>query len=101
MTGEITGLRIRLERTIDVPCGVCGQTAVVIGPGVGPHVAALHCASCDRHRGWLPKAAANFLTATVTLFGRPTEPITISNSQFAQASEAAPLGAIAAPTSAP
>jgi hypothetical protein len=97
----LVGLRIALERTIDVPCGECGQTSVVIGAGTGPHVASLHCASCNRHRGWLPKAAVNFLATTVTLFGKPAEPITISNSQFATANGAAPLGAIAASTSAP
>ena len=50
----LAGLRIQLERTKDVPCGVCGQTVVVIGKAAGPQVAGLHCASCDRHRGWLP-----------------------------------------------
>ena len=98
---SLVGLRIALERTIDVPCGNCGQTSVVIGAGIGPHVTSLHCASCDRNRGWLPKAVVNFLAATVTLFGKPAEPITISNSQFATANGAAPFGAIAASTSAP
>jgi hypothetical protein len=57
----LAGLRIQLERTKDVPCGVCGQTVVVVGKAAGPHVASLHCASCDRHRGWLPKTIADFL----------------------------------------
>ena len=97
----LVGLRIALERTIDVPCGKCGQTTVVVGLGLEPHVAGLHCASCDRHRGWLPKAAVNFLATTVTLFGKPAGPITISNSQFATANGAATLGASAASSSAP
>ena len=88
----LVGLRIALERTIDVPCGKCGQTTVVVGLGLEPHVAGLHCASCDRHRGWLPKAVVHFLAANVSLFGRPIEPITISNSQFATANGAAPYG---------
>jgi hypothetical protein len=98
---ELTGLRIRLERTTDVPCGVCGQTVVVIGNGAGPHVASLHCASCDRHRGWLPKAIADFLLGTINRFGRPPEAITIRNPEFAQANAAVPLGALVVAMSAP
>jgi hypothetical protein len=97
----LVGLRIQLKRTVDVPCGMCGQTNVVIGLGAGPHVASLHCASCDRHRGWLPKAITDFLLAMISQFGWPPETITIRNSEFAQASTAAPLGAPAAAMSAP
>jgi hypothetical protein len=81
---SIVGLRIILERTIDVPCAVCGATDVTIG-----HAAALHCSWCNRHRGWLPKAAANFLAEAATLFGRSVEPILIHNSQFAAPSSGA------------
>jgi hypothetical protein len=78
----IAGLRIRLKRTN--PCGNCGHTIVVIGRGVGPHVAALHCAHCDRHRGWLPKAVVEFLLESIRCFGRPSEVITIKNSELTQ-----------------
>jgi hypothetical protein len=83
---SLIGLRIQLRRTIDVPCRACGGgvTVVVIGPGAGPHVASLHCAACDRHRGWLPKTIAEFLLETISRFGRPREPITIQDSEFAQ-----------------
>jgi hypothetical protein len=84
----LIGLPIRLERTTEVPCAICCETAVVIGAGT-----ALHCAGCNRRRGSLPKAVADFLQASVRLFGRPTQPITIRNSQFAPANEAALLGA--------
>jgi hypothetical protein len=94
---DLIGLPIKLERTIDGPCAVCGETAVIIGPGTGPHVAALRCICCDRHRGWLPKAVADFLMATIAQFGLPAEAITIRTSEFAQANGAAPLGAPAAP----
>ena len=96
----LVGLRIKLERTIDVPCGVCGQTTVVISPGAGPHVAGLHCAACDRHRGWLPKAAFDFLLVMVARFGWPSDPITIRNSQFQEfaSANAADTGAPAAET---
>ena len=86
----LVGLRVRLERTIDVPCAACGETVVVIGQGAGPHVASLHCASCDRHRGWLPETVASFLRETISRFGRPTRTLTIRNSttsEFAQANE--------------
>src|SRR6478736_1600980 len=75
----LAGLRIQLERTKDVPCGACGQTVVVVGKAAGPHVASLHCATCDRHRGWLPKTIADFLLETISRFGWPTEAITIRN----------------------
>ena len=76
----IVGLRIRLPRTIDAPCATCGGTAVAVGEGVGPHVAALHCADCRRHRGWLPRPIAEFLVEVVARFGHPAEPILIRNS---------------------
>ena len=96
MTDQNTliGLPIKLQRTIDGPCAVCGETAVIIGAGAGPYVASLRCARCDRHRGWLPTTVANFLTDLVVRFGRPAEPITIRNSELA-----ATLGASAAEAS--
>ena len=97
----LAGLRIQLERTKDVPCGVCGQTVVVVGIAAGPHVASLHCATCDRHRGGLPETIADFLLETISRFGWPTEAITIRNPEFAQANATAPLGAPAVTTSAP
>jgi hypothetical protein len=85
----LAGLRIQLERTKDVPCGVCGQTVVVIGKGDGPHVASLRCASCDCHRGWLSPAIADLLVETINRFGRPPEAVTIRNPKFAQANATA------------
>ena len=97
----LSGLRIQLERTKDVPCGVCGQTVVVVGKAAGPHVASLHCATCDRHRGWLPETVADLLVETIKRFGRPTETITIRNPEFAQANATVPLGATRSQLSAP
>jgi len=85
----LAGLRIQLERTKDVPCGVCGQTVVVVGKAAAPHVASLHCATCDRRSGWLPKTIADFLMETISGFGWPTEAITIRNPEFAQANATA------------
>jgi hypothetical protein len=91
---DLYGLRIQLERTIDGHCAECGETTVVIGFSSGSHAASLRCRRCDRHRGWLPKTVADFLTGVVVRFGRPTEPITIRNSELA-----APSGACATETS--
>jgi hypothetical protein len=89
-TTPIIGPRIRLDRTIDTPCA-CGEPTVTIGPGTEPHVASLTCAACDRHRGWLPRAIAEFLLEVVRRFGRPADAVAIRNSttEFAQANEAA------------
>jgi hypothetical protein len=91
---DLLGLPIKLARTIDGPCAACGDIAIVIGSSVGPHTASLRCARCDRHRGWLPKPVADFLIDLVVRFGRPTEPITVRNSELA-----ATLGASATETS--
>src|SRR5262249_16804187 len=88
----LAGLRVQLERTKDVPCGVCGQTVVVVGKAVGPHLASLHCATCDHHRGWLPKTIADFLLDTISRFGWPTGAITIRNPEFAQANARRAIG---------
>jgi len=81
----IVGLRIRLRRTIDTPCAACGGTTVAVGEGVGPHVAALHCPDCRRHRGWLSRPIAEFLVEIVARFGQPHEPILIRNHAIADA----------------
>ena len=93
MTDILIGLQIRLARTIDIPCAECGETAVAIGSSAGSPIAALRCTCCDRHRGDLPKAIADFLVTAIDMFGRPTVPITIRDSQLA-----APSGAVAVET---
>ena len=93
MTDILIALQIRLARTIDIPCAECGETAVAIGSSAGRPVAALRCSCCERHRGYLPKAIADFLVTAVDKFGRPTAPITIRDSQLT-----APSGAVAVET---
>jgi hypothetical protein len=83
---DLVRLPIKLERTVDGPCAVCGETAVVIGSSAGPYTASLRCLRCGRHRGWLPTTVADFLTALVVRFGRPTAPITVRNSELAATS---------------
>ena len=61
----------------DTPCKQCGGVAVVIGEPKGPHANALYCQTCNRHRGWLPKTVADFLTETINRFGSLEGPIEI------------------------
>ena len=90
MTDILIGLQIRLARTIDIPCAECGETTVAICSGAGPHMAALRCVYCQRYRGDLPKAVADFMVTAIDKFGRPTVPITVRDSKLA-----APSGAVA------
>jgi hypothetical protein len=47
---------------VQTPCACrCGAALAVIGPGKGPHAAALHCEECDVHRGWVSHATHQFL----------------------------------------
>jgi len=74
--GEITldGIVVELDRG----CAWCGHAAlVIVGPGSGPHAAALACPHCHRTGGWLPKEAAAFITEVIETFGRPVEPVII------------------------
>jgi hypothetical protein len=53
----------------------CHDNVAKLHAGRGPHAYALLCPTCGRHRGWLPKAAADFFTETVRAFGVPSEPL--------------------------
>jgi hypothetical protein len=74
--GETTleGIVVELDRG----CAWCGSNAlVIVGPGAGPHAAALACPHCNRNGGWLPQAAAGFITNVIKQFGPPNEPIIV------------------------
>ena len=77
------GLKIRLERSKDIPCGVCGTTTAAIGQDND-----LRCAACGRRRGRLPATISNFLTAAISEFGRPSTAIIIKDSEGAALSRA-------------
>jgi hypothetical protein len=79
-TSPLIGLTVRLQRTVDRPCE-CGDTSVFIGEPAGPHVAALFCKNCRKHRGWLPKQAASFLRQTASAFGTSSSPIIVRDSR--------------------
>jgi hypothetical protein len=65
---SLIGLTVQMEGRADKPCR-CGETALVVGSPKGPHVGSLYCSSCNRHRGWLPKKAADFLNECLRTFG--------------------------------
>jgi hypothetical protein len=56
-------------------CPACGARAAVLGSSRAMHHAAIRCAECDRHRGWVSAAFAAFVGAILDEFGRPTAPI--------------------------
>lgn len=60
----------------------CGAVTATLDAGAGPHVAALRCAKCGAHRGWLAHEAHRFITAIINTFSRPTAPITIRRAVF-------------------
>jgi hypothetical protein len=72
-------LLVRLDRRCDRERPCCTNVAQ-IRPGRPPHAAELRCNECNRHRGWLPKAALDFLTATAQRFGAPVEPLVLRDS---------------------
>jgi hypothetical protein len=73
---DLVGLIIKLPE----PCPCCKAHAAVIGAGRGPHRASILCA-CGRRLGWVSKLSGDFLTETIRVFGRPTEPIAISRNR--------------------
>ena len=70
-----TGL-VGLQARLSSPCN-CGCDIVVIGSGKAMHSAAITCAQCRNHRGWLSRAELDRIGAIVSESGRPTEPIDI------------------------
>jgi hypothetical protein len=69
---QISGLRVRMQRACK-----CGSNSFVIGPPKAMHAGSLHCASCDRHAGWLSAEAGRFLQKVIKQFGRPVEPVEV------------------------
>jgi hypothetical protein len=53
----------------------CGEGVAVIKAAKDPHAGALICIACGKHRGWLPRHAADFITGNIKQFGRPSEPV--------------------------
>jgi hypothetical protein len=53
----------------------CGSSIAVVAAGL--HRAALHCATCQASRGWLPRAASHFICGISSKFGPLTAPVII------------------------
>jgi hypothetical protein len=53
----------------------CGEGIAVIKAAKAPHSGSLICIACGKHRGWLPRHAADFILEIINLVGRPTEPV--------------------------
>jgi len=68
---------VRLDRTCDRERPCCGDIATVRVRSDTIHAAELRCAGCDKHRGWLPKQALDFLTTITKRFGAPAAPIVL------------------------
>jgi hypothetical protein len=54
----IVGMRLLDRRSGGPPCCI---GVLTVGSSAGPHEAALRCAQCGRHRGWLSSMAATLL----------------------------------------
>lgn len=76
----LRGFEIKLDRDID-RINRCCENRAIIHASKEPHGGELRCSGCDRHRGWLSKTTANFLLATITQFGRPAAPPTITTNK--------------------
>jgi hypothetical protein len=73
---------VRLDRSIDRERPCCQNLATIRPTPDGPHAAELRCAGCQKHRGWLPREAMNFLAGVARLWGAPTTPITLRDNSI-------------------
>jgi hypothetical protein len=75
-TDPLIDLTIKLERTNDLRARDCPNRCIgVLGPGSGPHAYALHCSTCGRHCGWLPRRAAAVLRDLIEIGRLSSAPI--------------------------
>ena len=72
----IIGLRVKLR-----PCHACGCISAHITKGEG-----ITCDSCGGERGRLSHETQRFLGDFTAIFGRPTSPIEIRQSNFTKTS---------------
>lgn len=63
---------VRISRQIDHEKPCCENLALVHARTTGVHAAELRCANCNSHRGWLRRAALEFLTETARRWGTPS-----------------------------
>jgi hypothetical protein len=72
-TDPLIGLVVDLED----PCKWCRTHLVVIGPGKGPHSAALHCKACREFRGWVSRENHRYISETIKHLGRAATPVSV------------------------
>jgi hypothetical protein len=63
----LDGMKLKLDRKIDLQKPCCSNTAIV-REGKGPNAAELRCAKCDSHRGWLLKEAVSWLLTVLAFW---------------------------------
>jgi hypothetical protein len=71
---SVRGLLVTLPGTC-----LCGERASVIGSSAGPHWARVVCSPCGRFRYWMSAESFGFVASVIDHFGRPTDPIIVSN----------------------
>jgi hypothetical protein len=81
--GSLIGLQVQLDRPTD-RAKPCCRNICVIRAGKGPHAGALHCATCDRFRGWLSQTSAQWIENTIARFGVPITPLVVRESHNSQ-----------------
>lgn len=83
MAGDLFGEAVSDDPVVGVEIIIpkrqctCEHTTFVTGPGKAMHKAALVCAKCGKHGGWLSAEAHSFVAETIRHFGKPTEPVVI------------------------
>jgi len=75
-TNSVVGLKVRIERHLNCGNPDCKHIAV-IGSTTEVHYGSLRCNDCDKHCGWLSKAAYNMIIEVQKRFGRLTDPIVV------------------------
>ena len=76
---NIIGINVSLPDTCR-----CASDIAIVRAGDATHHLSLKCRSCERHRGWLSKPTADWISSVVTKFGVP-EVITIHSSRLSRA----------------
>jgi hypothetical protein len=77
---NIIGINISLPDTCR-----CASDIAVVCAGDATHNLSLKCRSCERHRGWLSKPTADWISSVAAKFGAPAAAITIRSDRIAKA----------------
>jgi hypothetical protein len=75
-TSPSTGV-IGLQVLLQSDCRHCGCATATVGSSKGPHHAALSCAACGEHRGWMDGQTHRFISGVIDVWGRPEAPVVV------------------------